>query len=137
MRRIYGAGAATAAATVAMLMGGAMMTGANGQENANHGQGKACSNASLRGDYGIQIQGTRPAAGGLTESVVGIGFRTYDGQGGFTQITNVKGTINGYVPDSQGAGTYEVNPDCTGIIHVSAGPWHAARGTAGDRRQRP
>ena len=90
--------------------------GANGQENDERGRRKRCSEATVRGDYGIQIQGTRPAPGGLTESVIGIVLRTYDGQGNFSQVSNVKGSITGTVPDSQGFGTYEVNPDCTGII---------------------
>ena len=46
----------------------------------------------------------------------------YDGHGGFTQVSNVKGSITGTVPDSQGFGTYEVNSDCTGIVRFEAGP---------------
>jgi hypothetical protein len=113
--------AATAAATVAVVMGGARVMGADGQDDEG-GQWKPCSEATVRGDYGIQIQGTRPAPGGLTESVVGVVFRTYDGQGNFDQVSNVKGSITGTVPDSQGFGTYEVNPDCTGIIRFQPGP---------------
>jgi hypothetical protein len=48
--------------------------------------------------------------------VIGVVLRNYDGQGNFSQVSNVKGPITGTVPDSQGFGTYEVNPDCTGII---------------------
>ncbi len=111
--------AATAAATVAVVMGGAGVMGAGGQDDE---QWKPCSEATVRGDYGIQIQGTRPAPGGLTESVVGVVLRTYDGQGNFSQVSNVKGSITGTVPDSQGFGTYEVNPDCTGVIRFQPGP---------------
>ena len=95
--------------------------GADGQDD-ERGRWKPCSEATVRGDYGIQIQGTRPAPGGLTESVIGIVLRTYDGQGNFSQVSNVKGSITGTVPDSQSFGTYEVNPDCTGIIRFQPVP---------------
>ena len=109
--------AAAAAATVAVGIGGARVMGADDQDDA-----KPCSEATVRGDYGIQIQGTRPAPGGLTESVIGIVFRTYDGHGNFDQVSNVKGSITGTIPDSQSFGTYEVNPDCTGIIRAQPLP---------------
>jgi hypothetical protein len=92
-----------------MVLGGARMMSADGQENNEHGQGKQCSEATVRGDYGIQIQGTRPAPRGLIESVIGVVLRNYDGHGSFTQVSNVKGSITGTVPDSQGFGTYDVN----------------------------
>jgi len=76
----------------------------------------------VRGDYGIQIQGTRPAPGGVIESVIGIVLRNYDGHGSFSQVSNVKGSLTGTVPDSQGFGTYEVNADCTGIVRFQAAP---------------
>ena len=86
------------------------------------GAGNSAARPRCGGDYGIQIQGTRPAPGGLTESVIGIVLRSYDGQGNFSQVSNVKGSITGTVPDSQGFGTYEVNPDCTGIVRFQPGP---------------
>ncbi len=107
--------AAAAAATVAVVIGGARVMGTDGQ-NDEHGRGKQCSAATVRGDYGIQIQGTRPAPGGLTEAVIGIVFRTYDGHGNFSQVSNVKGSITGTIPDSESVGVYEVNPDCTGSL---------------------
>jgi hypothetical protein len=117
--------AATFVATVAVLMGGERVIGASGQavgQDDARGRSKACSEATVRGDYGIQIQGTRPAPGGLTESVIGVVLRTYDGKGNFDQVSNVKGSITGTVPDSPGFGTYEVNADCTGIIRFRPGP---------------
>ena len=112
----------TAAVTVVVVLGGARIMSADGQENNEHGQGKQCSEATVGGDYGIQIQGTRPAPGGLTEAVIGIVHRTYDGQGNFTQVSNLKGSITGTNPDSHSFGTYEVNPDCTGIIRAQPLP---------------
>ena len=111
--------AAAAAATVAVGIGGARVMSADGQDD-ERGRWKRCSEATVRGDYGIQIQGTRPAPGGLTESVIGVVFRTYDGQGNFDQVSNVKGSITGTNPDAQSFGTYEVNPDCTGNIRFQS-----------------
>ena len=78
-----------------------------------------CSEATLRGLYGIQIQGTRPAPApappGTIESVIGVIVRHYDGNGGFTQINNEKGSVSGLGPvDRAGSGTYQVNEDCSG-----------------------
>ena len=112
----------TAAVTAAVVLGGARMIGADGQENNERGRGKQCSEATVRGDYGIQIQGTRPAPGGLIESVIGVVLRSYDGNGGFNQVSNVKGSITGTVPDSDGIGTYEVSANCTGIVRFLPAP---------------
>ena len=119
MRRMSWAGAA--AAIVAVGLGGAGVMSADGPDD-EHGRSKPCSEATVLGDYGIQIQGTRPAPGGLTESVIGIVHRTYDGQGNFTQVSNLKGSLTGTNPDSPSFGTYEVNPDCTGIIRAQPLP---------------
>jgi len=117
MRRM--AWAAAAVATVAVGIGGARVIGADGQDD-ERGRSKRCSEATVRGDYGIQIQGTRPAPGGLTEAVIGIVHRTYDGEGNFSQVSNLKGSITGTNPDAESIGTYEVNPDCTGVIRFQA-----------------
>lgn len=114
--------ASAMACAVAVAMGGAQLVGANGQHHDDHPDGRSCSEATIRGDYGIQIQGTRPAPGGLTESVVGVVLRNYDGRGNISQIDNVKGSITGIVPDRQGFGTYEVSPDCTGVARFQPGP---------------
>ena len=75
------------------------------------------------------MEGTRPAGPppgpGLPppiESVVGVVTRTYDGQGGFVQIDNIKGSITGIVPDRPGSGTYEVNANCSGVTRFEPGP---------------
>ena len=112
----------TAAVIAVVVVGGARIMGTDGQENSDRGRGKQCSEATVRGDYGIQIQGTRPAPGGLIESVIGIVLRNYDGHGSFSQVSNVKGSLTGTVPDSPGFGTYEVNADCTGIVRFQAAP---------------
>src|ERR1017187_2636488 len=59
-----------------------------------------CSNATLKGHYGVQISGTRPAPSvlggiqatpGTIEQVAGVVVQIFDGAGGFTQTDNVKG----------------------------------------------
>ena len=88
--------AVAAAATVAVAIGGARVIGDDGQ-HYEVGHSKRCSQGTLRGDYGIQIQGTRPAPGvpgGPIESVIGVVLRTYDGEGHFSQVSNLKGSIS-------------------------------------------
>jgi hypothetical protein len=85
--------------------------------------GRPCSVATLRGDFGGQMQGTRPSSpGGPIETVIGVVVRHYDGSGNLTQVDNIKGSISGIVPDRTGSGTYEVNPDCSGVIRFEPAP---------------
>jgi hypothetical protein len=87
-----------------------------------------CSNATLRGYYGLQITGTRPAPSilsgiqatpGTIEEVAGVVVQVFDGAGGFTQTDNVKGSLSGIKFDRAGAGDYSVNPDCSGTFTVN------------------
>ncbi len=110
----------TVAVTAAVVVGGVRMMDADGQENSDRGREKQCSETTVSGAYGIQIQGTRPAPGGQIESVIGVVLRNYDGHGSFSQVSNVKGSITGTVPDSPSSGTYEVNADCTGVVRFQA-----------------
>ena len=70
---------------------------------------KVCSNSDLQGDYGFSFHGTNLEA---KVSFVILGRFEADGKGGF------KGTesdsVNGKVARGPFAGTYTVNPDCTG-----------------------
>lgn len=90
----------------------------------SRGAGKECSARTIRGDFGIQMQGTRPTPppNSVTETVVGVVLRNYDGNGNFTQIDNIKGSVTGIVPDRPGAGTYEVYPDCSGVTLFQPDP---------------
>ena len=93
----------------------------------------ACSNATLKGAYGLAIGGTRPApfvapeARGLVgqpEQVLGTVIQMFDGNGNFTQVDNVKGTLAGIVPDRPGKGIYTVNADCS-VTQVVSPPGQA------------
>jgi hypothetical protein len=81
-----------------------------------------CSDSLVRGTYAIQLSGTRPAPGGVTESVIGVVIRLYDGAGGVLQTDNVKGSVTGITPDRVGSGTYRVNDDCTVDVEFHPGP---------------
>ena len=107
-----------AAVGVVVLAGTAVGAGV-GRADGDGGKRapRACSDASLRGAYGLQFQGTRPVRPPFppgTEAFIGIAIRTYDGEGQFTQISNVKGAVIGVEADVESTGTYQVNEDCSG-----------------------
>lgn len=81
-----------------------------------------CSNQTLEGAYGLSISGTRPVpnAPGTIEQLIGVGTRTFDGGGNFTQVTNEKGSVTGIpFPDRHLSGTYSVNSDCSGTLTLN------------------
>jgi hypothetical protein len=67
-------------------------------------QAFTCSNETLEGVYGLSISGTRPAppppsgtpsyVPGTIEQVIGVGTRTFDGDGNFSQVTSEKGSLD-------------------------------------------
>ena len=96
-----------------------------------------CSNASLKGTYGVTTHGERlgiydtgtPPAIHLYASPVKfdeITVETFDGAGNATQTENIHSgganvinTSDGFLPG--GVGTYQVKPDCTGLEVLSFG----------------
>ena len=89
----------------------------------------ACNNQTLRGVYGLTINGTRPAPPpptgtpnyipGTIEQLIGVGTRTFDGVGNFTQVTNEKGSLSGILFANRAlSGTYSVNSDCSGTLRL-------------------
>jgi hypothetical protein len=84
---------------------------------AADGEGRGCSNATLRGHYGIILSGTKPSGPppAPLEQMIGLSLKYFDGAGGSTQTDNIRGSITGLQrPDSPGTGTYSINEDCTG-----------------------
>ena len=72
-----------------------------------------CSDASLRGDYAFQVDGTN-----LNLSFAAVGKNTYDGKGGMRGVIVV--SSNGTtIPPTSYTGTYALNADCTGIKSVT------------------
>ncbi|MGC1300546.1 MAG: hypothetical protein WA869_36420 [Alloacidobacterium sp.] len=77
------------------------------------GQG-SCSNKTIKGDYGCSIQGSL-ILGTTQLPFVAATATHYDGDGNLTGLEHV--VVNGSSFDSgwdKNAGTYAVNPDCTG-----------------------
>ena len=118
MMRRMGWGAVVGLAVTAL--GVASSAGSTESAARSEGQAalaRACSVATLKGAYGIQMQGTRPSGPppAPMESVIGVVLRTYDGLGGFVQFDNIKGSLTGIADEPrEGFGTYVVNADCTG-----------------------
>ena len=87
-------------------------------ENNSEPRPQGCTLETLRGAYGMQWIGTRPIGPGTpppVEAFTGIAIRTFDGEGTFTQVSNVKGFVLGLEPENiETLGTYTVNEDCSG-----------------------
>ncbi len=77
-----------------------------------------CTNATLEGDFGFTITGTRPSGPGApVETIVGIAITHFDGNGNLTQTDNIHGSISGVAtPNRPGTGTYTINSDCSGTM---------------------
>jgi len=86
------------------------------------GAHKVCSNRTIAGNYGVQIEGTILGPNLTLRTLV---METFDGAGNFTSVDHV--VVGGQPPEPseewrQGTGTYNVNPDCTGSASVDVGP---------------
>jgi hypothetical protein len=117
-------------ASVALLVSASLLLLVAGTQGSRAGSnlrpdlGFPCTDGTLRGTYGIQMEGTRPVPPpvGGSQTLIGVATRTYDGMGNFTQIDNVHHSVTGWTPDRQGSGTYQVNPDCTVATQFVPGP---------------
>lgn len=81
---------------------------------------RGCSNRTLYGDYGTQIEGT---VLGPNVSLRTVTMGHYDGAGNVTSVDHV--VVNGMIPEQEwrpSAATYAVNPDCTGKETVVTAP---------------
>ena len=79
--------------------------------NANAQQRFSCTEATLKGLYGVQGSGFRLTAEGGYVPFGAVNLRNFDGKGNYsgTGITNV----NGDFTETNISGNYTVNPDCT------------------------
>ena len=103
------AGLTTATALALALM----LSSAPGVGAEQDSRGRACSENTLRGDYGLVSTGTRGLGPGASESFVTLSLVTYDGPGTITATGVSHGTTTG-VRSLPVTGTYFVNADCTG-----------------------
>jgi hypothetical protein len=78
---------------------------------------KRCSNRTLTGDYGIQIEGNRTD---LNDAVLRtLVLAHFHGDGTITEVDHV--IFNGQPPIDEWrptTGTYSINPDCTGSASI-------------------
>jgi hypothetical protein len=81
-----------------------------------------CTDATLQGNYGFTVSGTRPnGPGGPIEAMVGTAMTTFDGFGNLTQTDNIHGSISGFTtPDRAATGKYSINADCAGTMTIAA-----------------
>jgi len=103
------------AAVACLTLGGATLA-----------QAGACSNASLKGNYGQTISGELLPGSGAVLPQHGVAMTHFDGNGKFTQVDFVviDGTPQGSKFQSE-TGTYAIHGDCTGsaTINYSNGSW--------------
>jgi hypothetical protein len=83
---------------------------------------KVCTNKTVQGDYGSQIEGTIL---GPNLPFRGLAMAHWDGKGNIKQVDHI--VFNGIPPLMEwtpGTGTYSVNPDCTGsaVINSQSNP---------------
>jgi hypothetical protein len=84
-------------------------------------QAAACSNASLKGQYGQTISGQILPGNAVVLPQNGVAMTNFDGNGKFTQVDFV--VIDGTNQSSKfqvgETGTYKVNSDCTGSARIN------------------
>jgi hypothetical protein len=89
---------------------------------AQAGEHRECSTASLQGSFGFTSTGTLlalppPSAGPFAE----IGRQTFDGQGNTDATATL--SANGNIKRVTVVGSYVVNPDCTGSMTLLVSPF--------------
>ena len=92
-----------------------LVAGTQGSRTATSGGpgvGFPCTDNTIRGTYGVQMQGTGPVPPpvGGSQTLIGVVTRTFDGMGNFTQIDNVHGSVTGWTPDRPGATQFQPAP---------------------------
>jgi len=104
-----------------------MMIAAVSPLAAADGEGRGCSNATLKGEYGFILTGTKPSGPppAPLEQMIGLALTRFDGAGNSTGTDNIHSSISGLAPDRPGTGTYSIKEDCTGVftlLNVGAPP---------------
>jgi hypothetical protein len=75
---------------------------------------KGCSNASLHGTFAYTLTETVIAPPSIAGPSAEVGTQTFDGKGATTGTATL--SANGNIFQLTFAGTYTVNPDCTGTF---------------------
>jgi hypothetical protein len=107
-----------------MIVCGLLVAASSARVDQERGTGhddedtKVCTNKTLQGDYGSQIEGT---VLGPNLPFRGLAMGRFDGKGNITQVDHI--VTNGIPPMIEwtpGTGTYSVNPDCTGSAVINS-----------------
>ncbi len=103
-------------ATPLMIVCGLLTSGSPARAES---EGGACSNQTLLGDYGFAVEGLVLPAPGVALPIRGVHMTRFDGKGNLTQVDHL--VINGVPPTIEWTpvtGSYHVNANCTGTIHL-------------------
>ena len=106
--------------TVAIALATGSIVGAQSLNFSRHETERACSNRTLFGDYGVKIEGTLL---GPNWPLRTLALFHFDGRGGISTRSHV--VLNGMPPAEEwatAAGSYAMNPDCTGSGSIEAAP---------------
>lgn len=107
----------TIAKTLAIALGSAFALGIVPMAQAAD---RGCSNASLTGTFAYTTTGFITAPPSLAGPFASVGTQTFDGKGATTAGAMV--SQNGNIVPVTIAGTYTVNPDCTGTFTLQVSP---------------
>jgi hypothetical protein len=105
----------TEARTFAVALATVLILGIAPQAQA--GDGKGCSNATLTGTFVFTASGFLVAPPQFAGPFAGVGTQTFDGNGGTHATETV--SQNGNILKVTITGTYTVNPDCTGSMTLN------------------
>jgi hypothetical protein len=80
-------------------------------------QGKTCSQATLKGPYGVLMHGNVLGWPGFPMGpIAAIAIINFDGAGNYTSYSNTAGLNGFFFNQPNFSGTYVVNSDCTGTV---------------------
>jgi hypothetical protein len=99
-----------------MIVCGLLVSGVSARADSNDAD---CANRTLKGDYGFAVEGIVLPAPGVALPIRGVHMTHFDGQGNLTQVDHI--VVNGVAPALEWTpvtGTYKVNANCTGTIHL-------------------
>ncbi len=85
----------------------------------DEGQEDACSNRTLRGDFGFTVEGVILPKPGVSLPIRGVALTHFDGRGNLTQVDHI--VFDGLPPAQDwtpGIGSYHINGDCTGTVRI-------------------
>jgi hypothetical protein len=108
--------------TLCLTLASVSLAGAQSNIQAQTAGHKACSNRTIAGNYGVQIEGTILGPNLTLRTLL---MAHFDGVENVTSVDHV--VVGGQPPDPseewrQSTGTYGVNPDCTGWASIDVSP---------------